>query len=206
SLTLEDFMDMGARGWIPILNNPNDPEGGIGIPLYADSRIQLLWELERAGYAADELRAIASWEESTIDSVLTTDEFAYVDDDLELTIQHMRGMLLQAERESRDTVTVDLLGNPVSRNRFERKLLLLERFREGGIPEKYQYFIAKVAYRVRAFTEMGRIELLEMDRAMIRGGYSYFIVSNRDWRSTTQSFIFNIVKIHWDKTIKVGLA
>jgi hypothetical protein len=189
-LTLEDLTSMGARGWIPILSNANDTATGLGLPLYTPSRIVLLLKLERDGYPAGELHVLAKWEEATIDTVLTADDLAYVDDDLEIVIRYMKDMLLKAEERGKDTITMDSSGRAVPRDQFERKLQKYEQFQADGIPETHKRLVAKMAYRLRAVNEMVRFELLDMDRAMIRAGYSPFLVCTSTWRSGDQAFLF----------------
>jgi hypothetical protein len=159
-LTLEDLTSMGARGWIPILSNANDMTAGIGLPLYTSSRIVLLLKLEHNGFPASELRALAKWEEATIDEVLTADDLAYLDDDLEIVIRYMRDMFLLAEEQGKDTITIDSSGMAVPRDQFERKIQRYEQFQVEGIPETHKRLVAKMAFRLRAVNEMVRFELL----------------------------------------------
>jgi hypothetical protein len=189
-LTLEDLTSMGARGWIPILSNANDMTAGIGLPLYTSSRIVLLLKLEHNGFPASELRALAKWEEATIDEVLTADDLAYLDDDLEIVIRYMRDMFLLAEEQGKDTITIDSSGMAVPRDQFERKIQRYEQFQVEGIPETHKRLVAKMAFRLRAVNEMVRFELLDMHRAMIRAGYSPFLVCHSKWRSRDQVFLF----------------
>jgi hypothetical protein len=188
--TLEDLTGMGARGWIPILSNANDMAAGLGLPLYTSSRSVLLLKLERHGFPASELHALAKWEEATIDEVLTGDDLAYVDDDLEIVIRYMKDMLLQGDERGKDTTTIDSSGMAVPRDQFERKIQRYERFQAEGIPETHKRLIAKMAFRLRAVNEMVRFELLDMHRAMIRAGYSPFLVCTSKWRSRDQAFLF----------------
>jgi hypothetical protein len=41
TITTEHLIDMAARGWIPLLSHADDPETGLGAPLYASSRLEL---------------------------------------------------------------------------------------------------------------------------------------------------------------------
>jgi hypothetical protein len=188
--TLEDLTSMGARGWIPILSNADDTAMGLGFPLYTSSRIVLLLKLERDGFPASELHALAKWEEDMIDAALTADDLAYLDDDLEIVIRYMKDMVLKAEKHGKDTITMDSSGTAVPRDQFERKIQRYERFQAEGIPETYKRLIAKMAFRLRAVHEMVRFELLDMHQAMIHAGYSPFIVCNSRWRSSDQAFLF----------------
>jgi predicted nucleic acid-binding Zn ribbon protein len=208
NLTLEDLTSLQDRGWIPILSNPNDPENGIGIPMYADSQIQLLWELERHGYSPSELQSIAKWEEEAIDSFLAVDDLVYLDDDLELMINHMKCRILQADLCSMRRGIGDSPGEPVSipRERYERKLRMYEQFQRIGIPGDYQYDVAKAAFRVRAIHEAIRVEISDMERAQIRAGYSPFVVCTSTWRSSDRKLLFDARGIHWEPTIKTAVA
>jgi hypothetical protein len=78
----------------------------------------------------------------------------------------------------------------VPRDQFERKIQRYERFQAEGIPETHKHLIAKMAFRLRAVNEMVRFELLDMYRAMIRAGYSPFLVCTSTWRSRDQAFLF----------------
>ena len=189
-LTLEDLTRMGARGWIPILSNANDTAVGIGFPLYTSSRIVLLLKLERDGFSASELHALAKWEEATIDEVLTADDLTYLDDDLEIVIRYMKDMVLRAEERRTDTITIDSSGTAVPREQFERKIQRYERFQAEGTPETHKRLIAKMAFRLRVVHEMVRFEILDMHRAMIRAGYSPFLVCLSEWRSRDQAFLY----------------
>jgi hypothetical protein len=189
-LTLEDLTRMGGRGWIPILSNANDTATGIGFPLYTSSRIVLLLELERDGFPASELYALAKWEESMIDAALTADDLAYLNDDLEIVIRYMKDMLLKAEERGKDTITMDSSGMAVPRDQFEHKIQRYEQFQTEGIPETHKRLISKMAFRLRAVYEMVRFELLDMHRAMIYAGYSPFLVCKSTWRSRDQAFLY----------------
>src|SRR5437899_2021284 len=92
-ITPEDLTRMGARGWIPLLSNPNDTETGIGVPIYGPARVEFLLGLERDGYSADELQTIAEEEEWWIDNLLIVDDLAYIDDDLETVVGYAEEFL-----------------------------------------------------------------------------------------------------------------
>src|SRR5215813_511959 len=208
NLTLEDLTSLRDRGWIPLLNDTANPEGGIGIPMYADSRMELLRELERNGYSASELQSIAKWKEDAIDSCLAVDDLAYIDDDLELMINHMKCRILQADLGSMSTGIGDSPGKlmPLPRERYERRLRMYEQFQRTGIPGDYQYDVAKAAFRVRAINEIIRVEILEIKRAKIRAGYSPYVVCRSEWRVKDKEFLFNARLIHWDLTIESAIG
>jgi hypothetical protein len=208
TMTAADLTHMATRGWIPLLRNPHDPEEEMGVPLYVPPRIEFLLALERDGYTEEELRIIAEDEEVTIDAILTTDELAYIDDDLETVIQHLEELLLEAQRHGRSSVTVDLSGRGVSREKFERNLYMYQKFRQTGIPEPYQYLTAKIAFRIRAQAEATRISICEMDRAKVRAGYSPFVVCCGDaWHFDGSIATFTAERgVYWEPTIRSALA
>ena len=210
TITTEHLIDMAASGWIPLLSHADDPETGLGAPLYASSRLEFLIALERDGYSAEELRVIAEFEEQTIDNILTTDELAYIDDDLGIIIQHMDDMLRDAEKNGRSEIGVDRSGKTVTRERFEQRLCMLQRFQHEGIPERYQSTITRDAFRIRYQRELIRFYLCEQDRAKTRAGYSpYVFCVEESWHKNdgTTFFTFKAEKgVFWEPTIHSALA
>jgi hypothetical protein len=90
-ITEEDLRAKVAKGWFPLLAGAGDDGSDAGVPLYIPSRIGLFLKLQREAYGEDELRLIASIEESSVENVLTVDDLAYVDDDLETLILQAEG-------------------------------------------------------------------------------------------------------------------
>ncbi len=202
TITLDDLTQIAARGWIPLLSSGNSPDVEVGLPLYASPRIQLLLALERNGYGTDELCTLASYQEWVIDVLLTTDELAYRDDDVELLILHTEDML-QGEQSSSNDVAEDSLAY----EHYERQLGVLKRFQKEGIPAQHQYWIAKYAFRIRAANEVFRIQFVEMDQAKIHAGYSPFVACFGDaWHFTEETVTFTVQGISWEPTIRSALA
>lgn len=82
--------EKAAAGWYPLLSGAGWDGTEEGAPGYVPPRIGILMKLERDGYSPAELREIAGLEEWTIDNVLTVDDLAYFDDDLETLITWWR--------------------------------------------------------------------------------------------------------------------
>ena len=207
TITTEHLIDMAARGWIPLLSHADDPETGLGAPLYASSRLEFLIALERDGYSAEELRVIAEFEEQTIDYILTTDELTYIDDDLGIIMQHMDDMLRDAEQDGRSEIPVDRSGKTVTRERYEWTLCMLQRFQYEGIPDRYQYAITRDAFRIRAQRECIRVWLCELDRAKTRAGYSPFVACVKESWHINDGITFTAEEgVWWEPTIHSALA
>ena len=202
TFTLDDLTQIAARGWIPLLHSDDCPDLEIGLPLYAPPRIQWLLTLERDGYSAEELCMLASYQEWVIDNLLTTDELAYRDDDLELLILHTEDMLLSETYRSNNGT-----GDAPAHETYARQLHVLRRFQREGIPEPSHYWITKYAFRVRAANEVFRIQFIEMDQAKIRAGYSPFVVCFGDtWHFADETIIFTATGVDWNATITSALA
>jgi hypothetical protein len=82
----QEIHEKAMARWFPLLDGAGWEGDQQGVPLYVPSRIGLLLQLEKEGYAPDELRLIAETEEWTIENILTTEDLAYVDDDLEALV------------------------------------------------------------------------------------------------------------------------
>ena len=54
------------------------------------SRIGVLLKLERNGYSQSELRMVAEYEDWLVENILTTEDLAYSDDDLETLVLHAK--------------------------------------------------------------------------------------------------------------------
>src|SRR5262245_57844835 len=84
---------MAAQGWFPLLRGARVDGDEEGAPIYAPDRIGLFVNLQRQGYVTDELRVIANFEEWMIDHAYTTEDLAYVEDDLETLLLHAQGRI-----------------------------------------------------------------------------------------------------------------
>lgn len=184
SLPGERLERLVEDGWIPKLQV--EDTGKPGFALYAPSRVGLLLQLERAGYSAAELRAIAAYEEGYIDNVLVNDETPYLDDDREQLLTDWRLRLIEAEAQlarlqngelPASDRTADELRQEIEAVR--RSLSFLEDRSLASMTPELREKTARMAYRVRFFNELIRVQLLEHLRGQIRAGYSPFLHFNR---------------------------
>jgi hypothetical protein len=187
-----------AAGWYPLLRGAGFDGNDEGAPLYAPSRIGLFLKLDGDGYDEHELRLMAEHEEWAIDNMYTVDEMAYVDDDLEALILHLRSELdghhhvsgggpeLEAQRQERA-------------ERTGRDLAALEGYRRHGIPEAMRPVIEKAVFRARAVDDMVRMMLLDMERAKVQAGYSPYIVCRKHKWSLEDGF--GAEGVLWQETL-----
>jgi hypothetical protein len=168
-----------GQGWFPLLPGAGDDGTEEGSPLYAPSRIGLFLKLQKEGYSTDELRLVAEYEEGLIDNVLVAHELTYADDDLEVLLLHTQERVDSLEQ------CFDSNGIRIERTaeaeRARRDLDLVKRLRAEGIPDRLSKTIARWAFRVRAFNEWLRLELLDLIEAKSRLGTapSYGVRPNR---------------------------
>jgi hypothetical protein len=206
----EKLREWAAAGLFPLLARDGD-EADLGFPLYAPSRIGLLLQLERQGWTLRELREVAALEDMTIDCVLTTDMFAYEDDDVTLVarnveedIERDEQFLKYLETEPRPSgfpPRNDPEATPADmRERIAAARRYLEILRAGRLSEKGRDNLARTAYRIRAHDESIRLLLLEMDRGVLRGGFSPWIVfASKGWDGEK---VFHSDGIRWDFTVR----
>jgi hypothetical protein len=191
SLTVKDLRRMGARGWIPILHNPHDSKVGIGFPLYTPWRIKLLLELERDGYAADELQAIAKWEEVTINFYFGA-ALPSINDGLHLD---RKDLLVNAELDGRAAL-LTLLKERVPYEQFEKKHRCTSL--QTDPVDRYIVLLDNFVFRCRAISEIICGLHLELDRGLMRAGYSPFVNCKKNWSFGDISFDITPQGIDWD--------
>ena len=196
---------MAGHGWIPLLKGAGVDGSDEGSPFYAPDRIGLFLKLQHAGYTTDELTVIAHFEEWMIDNALTTDDLAYVDDDLETLILHAQARI--ASLESRTDKSGGSLRQPSEIDRERQELALLQNFQANGVPERLCETVAKQAFRMRAFNEMTRIYLFELDRSKIAAEYSPFVAfSSKSWSEENGVTAFKAGSIIWRCTVEAAIA
>jgi len=148
-----------GQGWFPLLPGAGDDGTEEGSPLYVPSRIGLFLKLQKEGYSTDELRVVAEYEEGLIDNVLVTHELTYADDDLEVLLLHNQERVDSLEQ------CFDSDGTRTDRTpeieKARRDLDIIIRLRAEGVPDRLSKTIARQAFRVRAFNEWLRLELLD---------------------------------------------
>lgn len=192
-----------AEGWFVLLSGAGDEGNEQGVPLYVPSRIGLFLKLEREGYAADELRAIAEQEDWNVENVFTTDELAYVDDDLEALIQYLQNRTQDNEGEG-ITMSPGLEARKKKEiEKARRELGALESYRMNGVPDDMRPEVEKAAYRARALHESVRLMLLKMDRDAIEAGFSPSVLCTRRWNFSEG---FKGTEIRWRLTMSAAIA
>lgn len=201
--TPRDLERMATLGWFPLLTREGS-DGERGAPLYAPSRIGQFLKLAREGYADAELAAFASYEETMIDEVFTTDDLAYIDDDLDAIIAHTAGVLeakKHGERRHADGTLVDESDEIALAQKY---LAFYQRLKGHGIPAQTAQKVARHAFRVRAQNDMIRVMLLKGDRDKVEARYSPWVLSSRS--RCTRDDGYRAFEINWDWTLRSALA
>jgi len=195
---------MAAEGWFDLL--PGAGEGGDedGVPLYVPSRIGLLLKLQQEGWETDELRAVADLEDFMIDNILTVDDFAYSDDDLETLISQALGRVDSFETGFR----LDAKGEPIDQTadlaKAQSELAFLRRLQREGIPSEIKGVVKKAAFRARAVNDMIRVQLLDMDRAKMTAGYGPLVaIESRTWNAVGG---LEVGPVRWKSTVRDVIA
>lgn len=197
-VSAEDLRKTANDGLIPLSD--------AGAPLYVPSRVGFLVQLERQGYNTAELRDIADDEETLITELLTTEQLAYIDDDLDFLINYCTEIIKQGFH----VTTEECRASAAKRENYERYLVTLRRYRTMGLPENCKDSIAEVAFNHRAHSEAIRVMLLDQDRARLRAGYSPAVcalASRYDCKEDSPGlFEATVERIHWEWTIQGALA
>lgn len=191
-LSEDRVLDLISAGWIPDV--PASDGDGPGVPLYVPSRVGLFLQLERQGYAPEELRAVAEYEEGMIDGMLAADDLEYIEDDRELLMRHLRSEIEAWER--RETLPDD------RKERLERNRRVLERMESGSLTadsSEMRRHWAKTAFRIRMLDESIRFHLLCGDRRKVQNGYSPMILfGHEDWTGPGEGTFKEII---WAPTV-----
>ena len=171
----EELRMRAGQGWFPLRNGAGVDGGEEGSPLYVPSRLGLLLKLQRQGYTTEELRLIAQFEEWMIENAYTTEDLAYVDEDLETMLLHTQARVDALECGT----TTDSNGVRVDRTaeieRARRSVKYVQALQANGVSERFRETVAKQAFQVRAINELIRVHLLESDRSKIVAQYSPFV-------------------------------
>jgi predicted nucleic acid-binding Zn ribbon protein len=204
TLSETELRFMAGQGWLPLLPGAGVDENEEGAPIYVPDRIGVFMRLQRQGYMTDELRVVADFEEFMIDNILTTQDLAYVDDDLETLLLHAQARIDSLEHGT----TLDSNGVPIDRTaeieRARREVKYLQSLQGNGVPERLQERIEKQAFRVRAINEMTRVLLFEMDRSKIAAEYSPLVVcAGGSWSLAGG---YSASAINWEMTVKSAMA
>lgn len=185
-----------AEGWFSFLEGAGENHDERGLPLYMISRIGLLLKLEREGWSPAELRHVAEMEEWMVDGVLTVDDLAYLDDDLETLIVY-ETLRLEAASGGTPDRSAEI-------PRIKKNLAFLRGLQENGIPDRLKTVIEKASFRVRASNDVTRVWLLNMDRSQLKAGYSPSVSFSRSrWDAEGR---FSGSEIRWRETIGAAIA
>ena len=147
---------------------------------------------------------IARHEEILIDEVMTRNELAYMDDDVELLLAHNRCLVELLETGRLETNDPE---QPQKMTWLRGQVRMLEAYRANGIPEAKQRMVAKAAYRLRAINDVLRIDVIEIDRGKIRAGYSPFVLCASEWSWQERLMVWKRTgPIVWKVTINGAAA
>ena len=179
-LPQERLGSLVSAGWIPDLKVAGTVESGFA--MYAPSRIGLFLHLERAGYDAPELRSLAEYEEGFIDAILVNEEAPYLDDDRELLLCSWRSQIEQTDnqlrfrREHGDVPAEEESNLLEELEQVKRSVAFLERRPLESMTRELREKTARMAFRVRARDELTRVMMLDHERAVIRAGYTPYLI------------------------------
>jgi hypothetical protein len=203
AVSASDLGRHAAAGWFePLKREPTDND--MGVPLYIPSRIGFYLKLAREGHTAAELRAYAAFEEWFVDTILTDEEWPYIDDDLELLVAHYTQRVEGYANGYREDASGNVIDESEDRKKMERQVAFLRRLQRDGIGARYEEVIAKHAFRVRALDDVMRTMQLNQDRDKIRAGYSPWVLCNGFSWSADGGYEGSDVR--WNGTIRTAIA
>jgi predicted nucleic acid-binding Zn ribbon protein len=200
-MTVEDLRARAATGWFTFLPGAGMNGDEDGVPLCVPSRVVLLSKLEAEGWTADELRQIAAHEQWLIDEILTTEDWTYIDDDLQQIITVMRA---KAESIEHCTTSQTEEERQSELRHVREELVFLERLERDGVTDRMKPVIAKAAFRTRAWNDIFRTHMLKMDRDQVLAGYSPYVqLRHHGWNSESG---FYAKGIEWGSTVRAAVA
>lgn len=200
-LTLEELRARAAAGWFSFLPGAGMEGDEDGVPLYVPSRVGMLSKLEAQGWTADELRQVAMHEQWLIDEILTTDDWTYIDDDLQVLLTAMRA---KAESMEHCTSNQPEHERQAELRRVREEIVFLERLERDGLTDREKPVIAKAAFRTRAWNDLFRTQMLDMDRGQVLAGYSPYVqLREHGWSSESG---FHAKGVEWRLTVRAAVA
>lgn len=202
-ITLDDLQLRAKDGWFEVLHSEHLSDGPGGVPLYIPSRIGFLLKLEREGWEADELRHLVRSEEWLIDNVLTVEDQAYSDDDLETLITYARARLDALETgTTTNTATGEVIERSDEIAQQRQTLGVLEKMREVGIPEHLAERVKRDAFNVRAANDCLRVFEMQSQRARAEAGYSPLVC----FKASTSGPDGFKGEVGWEWTLQAAMA
>jgi hypothetical protein len=189
--TLDKLDEMAADGLLTWIGGAGEDGTELGLPLYVPSRIGLFLGLEAKGWAADDLRDIAEWEEWMIDDSVGDPELSYEDNDVLLVARQVSSDISQLNTEIWGRLPVDQRPDGWVRTTWngslaeiptheleakrERLKVYLRRVESTDLTsssKKWHHHIRRSAYCVRFRDEMIRVMLIGGDRKKPEAGFS----------------------------------
>src|SRR5262245_28674439 len=132
----EELRIRAGQGWFPLLPGAGEDRTEEGSPLYVPSRVGLFLQLQQQGYATDELRLIAQFEEWMVEHAYTTEDLAYIDDDLETMLLHTRARVFALEHGTSRDANGNQLDRTAEIDRARRSVKYVESLLANGVPER----------------------------------------------------------------------
>jgi hypothetical protein len=210
TVTAEKLSAWLEAGLYPVFPREEEP-GELGFPRYVPSRIAVLLRLERAGWTMPELRRVAEMEDWTIDECLSTDEFAYEDDDVRLLSNEIQRRLVQdgellayLEADPRPARLPSYWRSNVTASELREQRAKLERnlarITAPQLTEARREWIARIAFRTRAANDLVRLDVLVGERARLEQGISPWLIFRSGGRNVDGEHWFK--EIVWDWTLR----
>ncbi len=167
--------EKAAAGWFKI----ETADGVEGAPMFVCNRIGRFFKLESQGYGSAELAAFGSYEDEIVDAILDDNDLSYIDDDLDLLIEHTKSAIEVLEPVYPQGFVLPFTPQPLSSEQLKRleqhkrELPFFQRIKNGLVPsvstrEKIEWH----AHNVRMFNEWTRLQLFLPDVAKVEAGYS----------------------------------
>lgn len=215
-LSAERAASLVQEGWIPGICSVESR--GLGFPLYVPSRVGLLLHLERDGWSAPELAAIAEQEEALIDDILVAEDTPYEDDDVLTVIGAYQDQVDEYERQLawldesvrrawsdiQPAGAEDAAGISSHLEGLHKALRLLRAKPWEAMSEALRGRIRRAAFKIRFNHEYVRLLLISEDRATIAQGYSFFIQFDGYKSNGLRPQDFAFEQINWQRTLKSG--
>ncbi len=177
-VTADQVRTFAAKGWVKVLPGAVDPTGSDfpGLPLYAIDRLRHYQTLAAAGVGDAELAGHAEQEDWVIENICTTDDLAYVDDDVDQLIAFY-------EAQVACIAAAFPPGEPGGdasevRDRLvetERALARLRRINRTAMSDVLQREIGISAHRARWVNEMIRVQMIARHYDQMHAGWSFFV-------------------------------
>lgn len=202
------------EGLIPVLPGAGVNGDERGFPLYAPSRVGLFLDLMESGYSTAELKKFAEFEEAMIDCVLTVDDLAYEDDDVQLLLNHYEEQADSfschlrflrdpaAAQEAALDCEAEITESEEQLKSARAAIAWLNGLSPDRLSSERREHLARAAFQVRMLNELIRNNSLETDRAKMRAGYSPWVMFERQSTSWTEGrAVHSFQRVMWRATV-----